>query len=201
MAAATRTADGVVAVGRVGAVDEADAAVWTHSGDGWSLATPPALGGDHEQWAFDVASGSGGLLVAGGENVWGEVRPRLWFSADGADVGGVDGGPGGPFDGTGEESVRRSPRSATASWPSVPAPSTTSRTASSGTRPTARPGKRSTPPTCGGRAARRCCRSPRTDGGLVAGGMSDLTGDGQGDPVVWRSADGLTWDPVSASCR
>ena len=197
MAAATRTDDGVVAVGRVGAVDEADAAVWTRSGDGWVLATPPAMGGDHEQWAFDVTSGPGGLLVAGGENVWGEIRPRLWFSADGAEWATVDGGPGGPFDGTGEESVRAiaavgdgfvavgyrtvdneqdglvwySPDGET--WEEVDAPNLRG------------PGRQ------------QVLSLAAYDGGLVAGGMSDLTGDGQGDPVVWRSVDGRTWDPIN----
>jgi len=37
------------------------------------------------------------------------------------------------------------------------------------------------------------------DGGLVAGGLSDLDGNGQGEPVVWRSPDGRTWEGVSAA--
>ena len=50
-------------------------------GDEWARVSPRSMGGDHEQWAFDVAAGDGGILVAGGENVWGEVRPAACGSA------------------------------------------------------------------------------------------------------------------------
>src|SRR5262245_24589183 len=106
LAAAVNTKEGMLAVGRVGDGSSSDAAVWQSDGDSWHQSRPDARGGDHEQWAFDVAAGDGGIVVAGGENVWGEVRPRLWFSADGKAWKSVDGGPGGVFDATGEESVR-----------------------------------------------------------------------------------------------
>jgi hypothetical protein len=106
MAAAVPTDDGLLAVGRVGDGEASDAAVWRLDGDTWVQSRPEAMGGDHEQWAFDVATGAGGVIVAGGENAWGEVRARLWFSADGETWESVDGGPGGPLDATGEESVR-----------------------------------------------------------------------------------------------
>jgi hypothetical protein len=106
MAAAVPTDDGLLAVGRAGDGDESDAAVWRQDGDGWVQARPEAMAGEHEQWAFDVAAGAGGLVAAGGESAWGEVRARLWFSADGETWETVDGGPGGPLDATGEESVR-----------------------------------------------------------------------------------------------
>ena len=106
MAAAVPTDDGLLAVGRAGDGDESDAAVWRQDGDEWVQARPEAMAGEHEQWAFDVAAGAGGVVVAGGESAWGEVRARLWFSADGETWETVDGGPGGPLDATGEESVR-----------------------------------------------------------------------------------------------
>ena len=53
-----------------------------------------------------MASNKTGILVAGGENVWGEVRPRLWFSGDGEAWPSVDGGAEGPFDAAGDESIR-----------------------------------------------------------------------------------------------
>ena len=158
---------------------------------------PPAMGGDHEQWAFDVASGSGGLLVAGGENVWGEIRPRLWFSADGAEWTSVDGGPGGPFDGTGEESVR-----AIAAFGEgfVAIGDRTVDNEQDGLvwySPDGETWEEVDAPNLRGPGRQQVLSLAAHDGGLVAGGSSDLTGDGQGDPVVWRSADGRTWDPVS----
>ncbi|MGH9216391.1 MAG: hypothetical protein ACRDZS_09055, partial [Acidimicrobiales bacterium] len=111
MTAGQRDAAGnLLAVGWVGDEPESDAAVWRYqaAGDdkGWTLSTPTAMGGEHEQWAFDVAGNKTGTLVAGGESAWGEVRPLLWFSVDGKGWHSVDGGPGGPFDATGDESIR-----------------------------------------------------------------------------------------------
>ncbi len=199
MSAATRTEDGIVAVGRIGGGDEADAALWTRTGDGWTASSPATMGGDHEQWAFDVAVGSGGTVVAGGENVWGEIRPRLWFSADGEEWTSVDGGPGGPLDATGEETVRGvapigdgfvavgsrvvdNEQDGIAwysadgeTWEQVDAPSLRG------------PGRQ------------ELNTVTAFDGGLVAGGMSDPDGNGQGDAVVWRSGDGGSWSAPSGA--
>jgi WD40 repeat protein len=198
ISAATRTDDGIVAVGRVGASDEADAAVWTRKDGDWTVASPEALGGDHEQWAFDVASGPGGTLVAGGENVWGEIRPRLWFSADGTSWATVDGGPGGPFDGTGEETVRAIAafgdgfvavgyRSLDNEQDGITWYSADGETWEEVDAPALR-----------GPGRQQVVSLASYNGGMVAGGSSDLDGDGRGDPVVWRTVDGRTWEGPSA---
>jgi hypothetical protein len=106
MASVAYRGDHLIAVGRVTDDDESDAAIWSSTADGWELTTPEEMGGKHDQWAFDVAVGSSGVLVVGGETAWGEVRPRLWFSADGKSWKTVDGGPGGALDQTGEESIQ-----------------------------------------------------------------------------------------------
>jgi hypothetical protein len=199
MTAATRTEDGIVAVGRVGGGDQADAALWTRADGEWTASSPEPLGGEHEQWAFDVAAGPGGMVVAGGENVWGEIRPRLWFSADGSDWTSVDGGPGGPLDTTGEETVRAVTPAGDGfvavgsrlvdneqdgmAWYSADGESW----------------EQLDTPTLSGPGRQEVVSVTAFDGGLVAGGMSDLNGDGRGEPVVWRSADGRTWDGPNAS--
>ena len=159
MAAAVPTDDGLLAVGRVGDGDESDGAVWRQDGDEWVQARPEAMAGEHEQWAFDVAAGAGGIVVAGGESAWGEVRARLWFSADGETWETVDGGPGGPLDATGEESVRDVASFGEGFVAVGSSGSTTSRTGPCGTRPTAGRGSRSIRPVSPGPAARRSAPS------------------------------------------
>ena len=140
------------------------------------------MGGNHEQWAFDVAAGPGGTLVAGGENVWGEIRPRLWFSADGEAWASVDGGPGGPLDTTGEESVR----AVAPVGDGLRRRRVAARRQRAGRHGLVLGRRRDV----GGARRPRRWRGPGRqelstvtafDGGLVAGGMSDLDGNGQGD--------------------
>ena len=197
MAAVARQGDSLLAVGRVAGDDESDAALWRRTGEGWELSTPDDMAGKHDQWAFDVAVGTKGTLVVGGENAWGDVRPRLWFSADGESWETVDGGPGGPLDSTGEESVQAiAPykdgfvavgwRDAGGNqdgvawlsadgvtWEEVDAPS------------------------LGGEGRQSLQSVTEFNGIVVAGGFVTDT-HGQGRPVVWRSADGRGWGAPSA---
>jgi hypothetical protein len=197
IAAATRLPNGILAVGRVGDEGSSDAAVWSSEGDSWKMTAPRAMGGKHDQWAFDVAVGQGGIVVAGGENDWGEIRPRMWFSPDGTTWRSVDGGPGGPLDKTGEESVQAvsalgngflavgwrdyngeqdgiawySPDGTT--WQQVDAP------------------------TLGGPGRQNVQSVTSFNNVAIAGGFI-VDGSGQGKPVVWRSNDGKTWTPPSS---
>ena len=118
-------------------------------------------------WAATTSSGRStwpgaerARVVAGGETTWGEVRARLWFSSDGEEWEAVDGGPGGVFDTTGEESVREVVAvRRRASWPWARAPTTASRTAWSGSPPDGATGSRSRRPGWAARAARPCSAS------------------------------------------
>ena len=198
MVAAAHTADGMIAVGQVGNGAEGDAAVWHRDDDGeWQLTRPEALGGDHEQWAFDVISGEGGILVAGGEIVWGELRPRLWFSPDGETWSSVDGGAGGPLDETGEESVRDV---AAVGDGFVAVGSRTIDNEQDGLAWYSADGESWEPldtPTLGGPQRQEILTVAATASGVFAGGyVSDAGGLGQ--PYVWHSADGRTWeDPIA----
>ena len=198
MVAATRTPDGMVAVGQIGNGAEGDAALW-HLTDGeWELSRPEELGGDHEQWAFEVVSGESGILVAGGEIVWGELRPRLWFSPDGETWTSVDGGAGGPLDGTGEESVRDI---AAVGAGFVAVGSRTIDNEQDGLAwysPDGETWEALDTPTLGGPRRQDVLTVAHTDAGIVAGGYSS-DDSGLGQPVVWTSADGRTWGPAAAS--
>jgi hypothetical protein len=171
--------------------------VW-HLADGeWVLTRPEALGGDHEQWAFEVVSGESGILVAGGEIVWGELRPRLWFSPDGETWTSVDGGAGGPLDGTGEESVR----DITAVGDGFVAVGTRTidneQDGLAWFSPDGETWEALDTPSLGGPRRQDVLTVAHTDAGLVAGGYSS-DGSGLGQPVVWTSADGRTWGPGAA---
>jgi hypothetical protein len=188
----------MLAVGRVGDGSSSDGAVWVSDGDGWHESRPDPMGGDHEQWAFDVAKGDGGILVAGGENVWGEVRPRLWFSPDGETWTSVDGGPGGVFDTTGEESVRDIAAFGTGFV------AVGSRTADNNQDAVAwysadgETWEQIDAPTLAGPGRQELDAVAATSTMLVAGGYSSPEG-GQAVPVSWRSPDGRTWEPSSAA--
>jgi WD40 repeat protein len=199
MNAAVATEGGLVAVGQVEDGAEADAAVWRQVDGEWRRALPEAMAGEHEQWAFDVVAGESGILVAGGENVWGEVRPRLWFSPDGETWTSVDGGAGGPLDGTGEESVRDV---AAAGAGFVAVGSRRIDNEQDGLVWYSADGQsweQVSAPTLGGSGRQEVMTVAATDAGPVAGGYSDADGNGQGDPVIWRSADGRTWTPASGA--
>jgi len=198
MSAATYDAKGLVAVGRVAGDDESDAALWRLSGGEWRLSTPAALGGKHDQWAFGVASGKGGTLIAGGENAWGEVRPRLWFSADGSSWKSVDGGPGGPLDSTGEESIQDvaafNDGFVAVGWRDVNG----SQNGVAWYSPDGLKWEEMKAPTLGvdgdGRQSVQSVVAYKDR--VVAGGYwTDPSG--QGKPVVWASIDGKTWGPKS----
>ena len=139
--------------------------------------------------------GDGGILVAGGENAWGEVRPRLWFSADGEAWSSVDGGPAGrstpparrrcgPSTAVGDGVRRRRARRSVddeqdgVAWFSADG--------ESWEESTPRPGAGGAPGAAdrGGRSA--AWSSPAA---------TRTTCAGQGKPVVWRSADGRGWNP------
>lgn len=194
MEAAAPFGDTLLAVGRVGDGAEADAALWRADGDSWQLSTPTEMGGRHEQWAFDLAVGEGGVLVAGGESVWGDVHPKLWFSADGESWSSVDGGPGGPLDTTGEESVQAI-SSFGAGFVAV------------GMRdlegnqdglvwfsPDGTTWEQVDVPTMGGPGRQNILSLATVNGTLVAGGYV-VGGDNRGVPMVWTSTDGRNWSP------
>lgn len=192
MAAAVRTDDGLLAVGQAGDGEAADAAVWRQEGDDWRREVPEAMTGDHEQWAFEVVAGESGLLVAGGENVWGEVRPRLWFSPDGEEWTSVDGGAGGPLDATGEESLRDI---AAVGAGFVAVGSRTVESEQDGVvwySPDGETWEEVEAPTLGGDGRQDVMTVTVVDGAVVAGGYA-TDGRGQGQPMIWRSADGVSW--------
>lgn len=195
LAAATSTEGGMIAVGQVGDGAAADAAVWRLVDGDWERGTPEVMAGDHEQWAFKVVTGPSGTLVAGGENVWGEVRPRLWFSADGETWESVDGGAGGPLDDTGEESVRDI---AAVGDGFVAVGSRTVDNEQDGLAwysPDGISWEGLDTPTLGGPNRQEVLTVTATDGLVVAGGYSS-DDTGQGQPLVWRSPDGRTWGPA-----
>jgi hypothetical protein len=195
LATAAYVGEGLLAAGKVekeDADDRSDAALWRPDGDTWERISPSEMGGQHDQWAFDMASGEGGTLVAGGEIAWDDVRPRLWFSSDGESWSSVDGGPGGVFDETGEESVQAITAVGTGfvavgwrdtdgevdgvawysedgqTWEQLEAPSL-------------------------GGDGRQSLQSVTSVGGtVVAGGFVD-NGAGSAQPYVWRSDDGRNW--------
>jgi hypothetical protein len=197
MTAGARDADGgLLAVGRVGDDAAADAAIWRHDGEEWKLSVPDALGGEHEQWAFDAAVGEGGILVAGGESVWGEVRPRLWFSADGSSWESVDGGPGGPFDANGSESVRGI-AAVGAGFVAVGSTVDDHLDGAVWFSPDGTTWSRLEAASLGG-PGRQALESVTWTGDVVVAGGYRVDGNGQGQPVVWRSADGQEWGDPSA---
>jgi hypothetical protein len=201
MSAGQRDADGnLVAVGWVGDEPESDAAIWRYraAGDdkGWTLSTPKAMGGDHEQWAFDVASNDTGILVAGGENAWGEVRPRLWFSADGDAWQSVDAGAGGPFDATGDESIR-DVAAVGKGFVAVGSATGDGQDGAAWFSPDGTTWSRVEAPSLGG-PGRQALESVVWTGDVVVAGGYASDGNGQGQAVIWRSADGGKWSNPSA---
>ena len=194
MAAAVPADGGLLAVGHVGTGERSDAAIWRLSDGEWSQERPEAMAGEHEQWAFAVATGEGGTLVAGGENAWGEVRPRLWFSADGETWTSVDGGAGGPLDTTGAEVVR----DITAVGAGfVAVGSRTVENEQDGVvwfSPDGETWEEVEAPELGGAGRQELLAVVATDAGVVAGGLSAHGDDGQGKPYIWRSPDGRSWE-------
>jgi hypothetical protein len=200
MTAAVHDDAGTLAVGWVGDGSASDAALWRNDGEGWTFSSPAAMGGDHEQWAFDVATSEAGTLVAGGESVWGEVRARLWFSPDGTTWESVDGGPGGPFDTTGDESVRDI---AAVGSGFVAVGSTNVDSDQNGAvwfSPDGVTWAQVDAPTLGG-AGRQELESVTWTGRVVVAGGYAGDRNGQGQPVVWRSTDARTWSAASSPLR
>lgn len=195
----TRTADGRVAVGWVGDGRASDAAVWRQGSDGWDrLGVGKAMGGDHEQWAFDVTSSDAGILVAGGESVWGEIRPRMWFSEDGEHFEAVDGGPGGALDRTGQESVREV---TAVEGGFVAVGSRTEDNDLNGAVWFSADGKaweEVDVPTMAGDGRQALLTVADAEGVVVAGGYSIPPGEEEGNAVVWRSQDGRNWSAASS---
>lgn len=193
IAAAARRGDGLVAVGRVGTGEGADAALWSRRDGEWTSSVPDVMAGDHEQWAFDVAVGPGGIVVAGAEEVWGDVRPRLWFSTDGDEWESVDGGAGGPLDATGSEAVHAV---APVGDGFVAVGGRTLEGEEDGLAWSSPDGRRWEPldaPALGGPRRQDVLTVTAAGRGVVAGGTADADGDGQGEPVTWASGDGRTW--------
>lgn len=198
MAAVTPFGESLLAVGRVGDGEATDAAVWQADGDTWTRLTPPELGGRHKQWAFDVTAGEGGALVAGGESAWGDVRPRLWFSSDGETWSSVDGGPGGPLDVTGEESVRAVTPYGTGF---VAVGTRDLEGEQDGAVWFSRDGttwEQVDVPQMGGPGRQSVLAAGTADNGIVVAGGYVADGSGQGKPAIWNSRDGgQTWsDPT-----
>jgi len=196
MSAAIHTDDGDLAVGWIGDSAESDAALWRQDGDDWERSTPEAMAGEHEQWAFDVAAGEGGILVAGGENVWGEVRPRLWFSSDGTSWESVDGGPGDTFDATGGESLRRVTAVGSGFVAVGSVDLDNNQDGAAWYSPDGRSWSRVEASSLGG-PGRQELQSVTWTGGVVVAGGYRTDGHGQGQPYVWRSLDGKTWGKPS----
>jgi hypothetical protein len=192
MAAIAPFGDELLAVGRVGDGEDGDAALWEANGDSWRRVVPPEMGGRHKQWAFDLKVGESGLLVAGGESAWGDIRPRMWFSTDGESWSSVDGGPGGPLDTSGEESVR----AITAFGPGFVAVGTQDLDgeqdgaawfSADGTT-----WEKVDASSLGGDGRQAVLSVANFNGTLLAGGYK-VDGNGQGQPAVWSSTDGRTW--------
>ena len=201
LTAGERDVDGnVVAVGWVGNEPESDAGIWRYraAGDdmGWTLSTPDVMGGDREQWAFDIASNKTGTLVAGGENAWGEVRPRLWFSDDGEAWHSVDGGAGGPFDATGDESIRDI-AAVGDGFVAVGSAGGEGQDGAAWFSPDGTSWTRVDAPSLGG-PGRQALESVVSTGDMVVAGGYATDGYGQGQPVIWRSTDGAKWSNPSA---
>jgi hypothetical protein len=197
MAAAVRTQDGLLAVGRMGDGEASDAVVWRQSGGKWREIRPAAMGGPHEQWAFDVVTGPKGMLVAGGENVWGEVRPRLWFSSDGETFKAVDGGPGGPLDATGDEAVRDIVATQ-AGFVAVGSRNVNNeQDGLAWFSPDGTTWKQVAAPALGGAGRQELLSVANTGKGLVAGGYAEPLGSAAPAlPAVWTSPDGQRWTKV-----
>jgi hypothetical protein len=197
MAAATTFQDSQVAVGRRDDGEQSDAALWQTGEGGWDQVAPEEMGGMHDQWAFDVAAGERGILVAGGENAWGEVRARLWFSPDGETWETVDGGAGGPFDTTGEESVQAVTAFGNGfvavGWRDVDG----EQDALAWYSPDGTSWEQLEAPSLRGEG-RQNARSVTVVNGMVVAGGFQSDASGQGQPVVWRSPDGQNWSGASA---
>jgi hypothetical protein len=194
--AAVATDAGRLAVGWAGEGTDSDAAVWREEEGEWVRLGDPVFGGDHPQWAFDVAVGDGGTVVAGGESVWGQVRPRMWFSPDGETWESVDGGPDGPF-GDGASSVR-----AVAAIDNgfVAVGSRTVDNDQDGAAWYSADGRTweaLDAPTLGGPGRQGLLTVADAGDVVVAGGFVADESD-QGKPVVWRSRGGQDWGGASA---
>ncbi|MFQ5967864.1 MAG: hypothetical protein ACE5MI_09665 [Acidimicrobiia bacterium] len=86
MASVTAGGPGLVAVGSVGPVDDADAAVWTSlDGLNWSRVThdEAALGGERSQRMTSVTVGGPGLVAVGWDRSGGDQDAAVWTSPDG----------------------------------------------------------------------------------------------------------------------
>lgn len=196
--AAAPFGDGLLAAGSVGQGEDADAVMWRTSGsdDRWAQVAPPAMGGRHEQWAFDVAVGDAGVVVVGGERAWGEVRPRVWHSTDGEQWQPVDGGSEGPFDQSGQESVS----AVTAYGDGFVAVgwerSGGEQNGLAWYSPDGVSWEVVDSAPLGGEGRQALLSVTATDDVVVAGGYT-VDGDGQGRPTVWRSTDGREWGGAS----
>jgi len=195
MAAGTYVGDRLLVAGKVDKdsdSDRSDATLWRPNGDSWEQTTPEVMTGEHDQWAFDMVAGEGGILVAGGENAWGDVRPRMWFSSNGESWSSVDGGPGGVFDETGEESVQAiAPVGngfVAVGWRDLDG----ELDGLAWYSPDGQSWERMDAPGLGG-AGRQSLQSVAVvDGTVIAGGFLD-NGGGPAQPTIWRSDDGQTW--------
>jgi hypothetical protein len=212
MQAVTRFRSTILAVGSAGQGFDADAVVWTADAasdegsedgddretDGWVRLTPPEMGGDHEQWAFDVAAGEGGVVAIGGERAWGEVRPRVWFSRDGEEWEATDGGWDGPFATTGEESVTAVTAVGSGfvavGWQKVDG----EQDGLAWYSPDGETWERLDAEAMTGDSRQAVLSVTTTQDDLVIAGGYQADGSGQGQPVVWRSDDGRSWDQAAA---
>lgn len=199
MRAVTRTDDGLLATGSAGLGEESDAVLWRSSGEPgaeWSQIAPAEMVSNHEVWGFDVAVGDGGIVVAGGERAWGDVRPRMWHSSNGEDWQVVDGGDDGPFQESGQESVTDvtafGEGFVAVGWERIDG----EQNGLAWYSPDGVSWERLDAPELGGDSRQALLSVAAVDGAVVAGGYAaDETGQGQ--PVVWRSDDGQSWSEPS----
>lgn len=198
MQAVARFQGTLIAVGSAGQGEDADAVVWLSQGDEWQQVDPPEMSGKHEQWAFDVAASDSGIVVIGGERAWGEVRPRVWFSTDGREWQTTDDGWDGPFATADDQSItavtpvgsgfvavgwqRKDGQQHGAAWHSPDGVAWE---------------LLETPAMAGER--RQAVLSVATAGDVVVAGGYQADASGQGQPVVWRSPDGRSWDEAAVA--
>lgn len=188
---------GRLAVGGVGSGSTADAAFWREVDGAWQRLEVPGAAGDGVQSVSDVVTDGTGILALGFENVDGDGRPLLWFSADGTEWQAVDGGSGGTFDTEGDEAVVD-----IASGPSgfVAVGYRDGESDVDGLAWISADGVEWQPaeiPSPEGATHWSLSSVAAAPGGYSIGGSVTTAGVGT-RPAVWRSADGRSWSPPSS---
>ncbi|HEX5947507.1 MAG TPA: hypothetical protein VFY82_14575 [Acidimicrobiales bacterium] len=182
---------GRMAAGGIGAGADADAGFWREVDGGWQRLDVPGTDGDGRQAATRLVTDGTRALALGFENVDGEGRPLLWFTPDGEEWQSVDGGPGGVFDATGDESVLDIGLGPAGL---VAVGNRSSDAGSEGLAWSSTDGVEWAPvdlPAADG-AAQWSLQSVAVADGYTIGGSATISHQGT-VPLVWRSADGRSW--------